>query len=175
MKLFQSYRVVPWEPEIIAVDDLDDAVQLIHANQDIDDEVFYTTRDAIELGVEELYDSEVDLEMSEHIVVTQDSLRAVHRYIYPQTRIPNQFRGIPVIVNNHLTPEPTILSKLLARLESEARIASIRDLEDWYWDFGTISPFSVGNNVIGGIILSAVSCFLQGNYLVEVTEGVHYD
>ena len=49
------------------------------------------------------------------------------------------------------------------------------DLEDWYWDFITLNPFVANNNVIGGIILSAVSCFLQGNYLVEVTEGVHYD
>ena len=52
MKLFQSYRIAPWEPEIIGVDTLEEVVQLIHPERDVDDEVLENTEEAIELGIE---------------------------------------------------------------------------------------------------------------------------
>jgi len=172
MKLFQSYRIAPWEPEIAGVDTLEEAVNLIHAEDYVDDDILENTGQAIELGIEELEDSEIDLESSEALMVTREALRAVYSHVYPGI---NQFRGVPVIVNYHVTPDPIILPELLAKFENESRIATVVDLEDWYWDFITLNPFGANNNVIGGIILSAISCFFQGNYLVEVTEGVHYD
>jgi hypothetical protein len=175
MKLFQSYRIAPWEPEIIGVDTLEEVVQLIHSEDDVDDELVGNTEQAIELGIEDLEDSDIDVYDSESVIVTREALRAVYGHVYTGMRAGNQFRGVPMVIHNHVPPDPKILPELLIQLETQARIATVEDLEDWYWDFVTINPFTMGNNVIGGIILSAVSWFLQGNYLVEVTEGVHYD
>ena len=172
MKLFQSYRIAPWEPEIIGVDTLEEVVHLLHYEDEADYEVLENTEQAIQLGIEELEDAEIDLESSESVMVTREALKAVYSHVYPGI---NQFRGVPVIINYHVAPDPKILPALLVKFENESRISNVIDLEDWYWDFITLNPFVANNNVIGGIILSAVSCFLQGNYLVEVTEGVHYD
>ena len=173
MKLFQSYRIAPWEPEIIGVDTLEEVVQLIHPEGDVDEEVLENTEEAIELGIEELQDLYIDTEFCDSVIVTRADLMSIHAHVYRDRM--NQFRGVPVINHNYVTPDPKILPELLAKLEHQTRIANTSDLEDWYWDFITLNPFIANNNVIGGIILSAVSCFLQGSYLAEVTEGVHYD
>ena len=176
MKLFQSYRIAPWEPEIIGVGTIEEASQLINAQNCLDDDdedLLEITAEAIDIGVTELEHSDIDIEDSDSILITTSALKAVHMYVY-QSNI-GQFRGVPMIIDNHVTPNPNLLSVLLAELEDNTRIITVRDLEDWYWDFVTLNPFTIGTNIIGGIVLSAVSCFLQGNYLVEVTEGVHYD
>jgi hypothetical protein len=172
MKLFRSYRIAPWEPEIIGVDTLEEVVQFLHSEDEEDEEILENTEQAIQLGISELEDSEIDLESSEAVMVTREALKTIHSHVYSGIR---QFRGVPVIDNYHVTPDPKILPELLVKFENESRISTVVDLEDWYWDFITLNPFAANNNVIGGIILSAVSCFLQGNYLVEVSEGVHYD
>ena len=172
MKLFQSYRIAPWEPEIVGVDTLEEVVHLLHSADEVDEDILDNTEQAIQLGIEELEDSDIDLESSDSVMVTREALKSVHRHVYSGL---NQFRGVPVINNYHVAPDPRVLPTLLFRLETESKISNVLDLEDWYWDFITLNPFVANNHVIGGIILSAVSCFLQGNYLVEVTEGVHYD
>ena len=112
MKLFQSYRVAPWEPEIAVVDTLEEAVNLIHAEDEDDEEILENTEQAIQLGIEELEDAEIDLESSEALMVTREALKAVYSHVYPGI---NQFRGVPVIVNYHVTPDPLILPKLLVK------------------------------------------------------------
>ena len=172
MKLFQSYRIAPWEPEIVGVDTLEEVVHLLHSADEVDEDILDNTEQAIQLGIEELEDSDIDLESSDSVMVTREALKSVHRHVYSGL---NQFMVVPVINNYHVAPDPRVLPTLLFRLETESKISNVLDLEDWYWDFITLNPFVANNHVIGGIILSAVSCFLQGNYLVEVTEGVHYD
>jgi len=174
MRLFQSYRVNSWEPDIVEVDSIEEAVQIIHVSSDSLD-LDLNIADAILSGVEELEDSEIDLEFQDAIVVTNDTLKAIYSHVYTGVRNSGEFRGLPLIEENHEAPDPEILPELLARLESESLITTVDDLIDWYWDYNTLCPFRLGNYVIGSIILSAVSCFLQGNYLVEVREGVHYD
>ena len=174
MRLFQSYRVNSWEPDIVEVDSIEEAVQIIHVSSDSLD-LDLNIADAILSGVEELEDSEIDLEFQDAIVVTSDTLKSIYSHVYTGVRSSGEFRGLPIIEDNHTAPDPAILPELLNRLESESLITTVDDLIDWYWDYNTLCPFRLGNYVIGSIILSAVSCFLQGNYLVEVKEGVHYD
>ena len=174
MRLFESHRVNFWEPDIIEVESLEEAVHIIHVSSDSLD-LDLNTADAILSGIEELEDSEIDLEFQDAIVVTNDTLKSIYSHVYTGVRNSGEFRGLPIIEDNHLAPDPTILPKLLHQFETESLIATVDDLVDWYWDYTTLCPFRLGNYVVGSIVLSAISCFLQGNYLVEVKEGVHYD
>ena len=81
MKLFQSYRIAPWEPEIIGVDTLEEVVQLLHYENEENEEVLENTEQAIQLGIEELEDAEIDLGSSESVMVTRGALKAVTRVI----------------------------------------------------------------------------------------------
>ena len=159
---------------MVMLNTIEEASQLIHAqNYLCDEDLLETTAEAIDIGVVELENSDIDPEASDSVLITTSALKAVHSYVY-QNDV-GQFRGVPMIIDNHVAPEPELLPNLLTELEDNTRIITVGDLEDWYWDFVTLTPFMTETNIIGGIVLSAVSCFLQGTYLVEVTEGVHYD
>ena len=174
MRLFQSHRINSWDPDIVEVESIEDAVHIIHRSSDSVD-LDLNTADAILSGVEELENSDIDLEFQDAIVVTNDTLKSVYSHVYTDVRNSGEFRGVPLIEEHHVAPDPEILPELLNKLESESLISTVDDLIDWYWDYTTLCPFRLGTYVIGSIILSAVSCFLQGNYLVEVKEGVYYD
>ena len=97
MKLFQSYRIAPWEPEIIGVGTIEEASQLINAQNCLDDDedLLEITAEAIDIGVTELEHSDIDVEDSDSILITTSALKALHTYVY-QTDV-GQFRGVPKI------------------------------------------------------------------------------
>ena len=67
MRLFESHRVNFWEPDIVEVESLEEAVHIIHVSSDSVD-LDLNTADAILSGIEELEDSEIDLEFQDAIV-----------------------------------------------------------------------------------------------------------
>ena len=171
MRLFQSYRPSPWTPEIVSVDSLDTAVSLIAPEGDID--LFENIKSAIELGEAELQDSEIDEE--DGIVITPYHLKAIHNHVFTQRGRIAQFRGVPVIYNHYVTPDHTTINALLERMEKNSIIYDMDNLEDWYWDFSTVHPFSKNNSIVGNVVVSAVSNFLYDTYLVALEEGVNYE
>ena len=171
MRLFQAYRSFPWNPDIVTVDSLDNAVSLIAPDGDID--LVDNIKSAIELGEAELQDLEI--EEDDGIVVPARHLKSIHNHVFPNQGWITQFRGVPVIHNHHMTPDHDIVNTLLDVMEKNSRIYDLDNLEDWYWDFSTVHPFRQNNSIVGTIVVSVISNFLCDTYLVALEEGVDYE
>lgn len=146
---FDSLRTTPWDPSFTWVSTAWDAADRINSfHEDYPQRVVATESILLRLqaspfrgGVQQIFTA---------------ALRSIHWYLFQDQVHAGNFRQLNVTVGLHRPPDWELVPKLVDQLEREylGVLTSVKDLQDWYYDFETIHPFQDGNSRVGGVMVA---------------------
>lgn len=170
VQTFNDFHLIAseWNPELTYVDTLEEAADNINFPHEDYPQFVNSTLETMKEVISWLKEGDL----------TERDIKMVHQMCMKGKEYLRlgDYRTTNVIVGQELEPpQPYMIPPLMMSIcpvgtEYQKDIESIIK---WYKEFETIHPFEDGNGRVGGIILSALSYLIRGEYLVPKRE-YHY-